>query len=264
MWDGATQIGSAMPLSNSSSTFSGFSWVIPANSTKILTVKAALGSAGYPNAIGEQVQVILHSYKNAPSSTGTYTTTTSGAVSGNTMYVYKTVPTITNSALPTTVLAAGTNTLAKFTINSGGSGTIGWAKIAFTVTTSTNVVVTGIQVWDSDSNTQVTGTASTTYTSTGLLSEFLPLAEQQVSGAKNYVVKATISGTLATGAYVSTNIANPTTSFSAPISSVTATNNTASFVWSDTSAQNHSLTTADWNRDFLVRNLATDSQTLTK
>lgn len=265
LWDGATQVGTALPLSNSSSTFSGLNWVIPANSTKILTIKAALSPVGSgAGASGEQVQVTLHSYKNAPSSTGTYTTTTSGAVTGNVMYVYKTVPTITNVALPTSVLSAGTNTLAKFTINSGGSGTIGWAKLGFTITTSTNVTVTGIQVWDSDSNTQITGTASTTYTSTGLVSEFLPLAEQQVSGAKNYIVKATVGGTLASGAYVSTSIANPSTTFGQPVTAATATTTTASFVWSDVSAQNHSLTTSDWNKDFLVKSLPTDSQTLTK
>lgn len=264
LWDGATQVGSSLPLSNSSSTFSSLSWVIPANSTKILTVKAAFGPVGYSQGTsGEQVKVTLHSYKNAPASTGTYTTTTSGAVTGNTMYAYKVIPTITNGTLPTGTLAAGTNTLAKFAIGSGG-GTIGWSKLAFTVTTSTNVTVTGIQLWDADSNTQVSGTASTTYTSTGLLSEFWPNAEQQISGSKNYVVKATVGGTLASGAYVTTNIANPSTTFGQPVAAATATETTASFVWSDLSAQSHGLTTSDWNNDFLVKNLATDSQTLTK
>jgi hypothetical protein len=127
------------------------------------------------------------------------------------------------------ILAAGTNTLAKFSIGSGG-GTIGWSKIGFTVTTSTNVTVSSIELWDFDSNTQITGTASTTYTSTGLVSEFLPLNEQQVSGSKNYIVKATVGGTLATGAYVSTKIANPTTTFGRPLAATTATASPASFV----------------------------------
>jgi hypothetical protein len=264
LWDGATQVGTSLPVASGSSTFSNISWVVPANSTKVLTVKAAFGPVGYGmGSSGEQVQVTLHSYKNAPSSTGTYTTTTSGAVSGNTMYVYKVVPTITNSNLSTSILAAGTNTLAKFSIGSGG-GTIGWSKIGFTVTTSTNVTVSSIELWDFDSNTQITGTASTTYTSTGLVSEFLPLNEQQVSGSKNYIVKATVGGTLATGAYVSTKIANPTTTFGRPLAATTATASPASFVWSDLSAQNHSVSTSDWNKDFLVKNLPTDSQTLTK
>lgn len=264
LWDGGTQVGSSLPVSSGSSTFSNLSWSIPANSTKILTIKAAFGPVGYGlGSSGEQVQVTLHSYKNAPSSTGTYATTTSGAVSGNTMYVYSVIPTITNATLPTGTLSAGTNTLAKFSLGSSG-GTIGWSKIAFTVTTSTNVTVTALQLWDADAGTQITGTASTTYTSTGLLTEFLPLNEQQISGAKNYIVKATVGGTLASGAYVTTNIANPTTTFGQPIAATTATNTTASFVWSDLSAQNHSLTTSDWNSDFKVKNLPTDSQTLTK
>ncbi|MFA5715071.1 MAG: hypothetical protein WC998_05000, partial [Candidatus Paceibacterota bacterium] len=38
----------------------------------------------------------------------------------------------------------------------------------------------------------------------------------------------------------------------------------ASFVWSDVSAQNHSILTSDWTGDYLVRQLPTDTQNLTK
>jgi len=36
----------------------------------------------------------------------------------------------------------------------------------------------------------------------------------------------------------------------------------ASFVWSDMSAQGHSYNTNDWMNDYLVKNLPTDSQSL--
>ncbi len=264
--DGSTVLGTLPGAA--SSTFSNLSVVVPANDKKVLTVELVLASVAVAttgnSTSGANAQVTLHNYKAAPSSTGTIAQTTDQVVSGNALYVYKAIPTITNVALPSATLFAGTNTLAKFSISSGGTGTIGWAKLGFTIATSTNVVVTAAQLWDADAGTQVTGTASTTYTSSGMVVEFLPLAEQQISGAKNYVLKATVGGTLASGAYVSTNIANPSTTFATRVSSVTATNTTASVVWSDLAVQSHSLTTADWNNDYLVKNLPTDSQTLTK
>jgi hypothetical protein len=263
--DGSTILGTLPGAA--SSTFSNLSIVVPANDKKVLTVDLVLSSvpvaATADSTSGVNAKVTLHNYKAAPASTGTIAQTTDQVVSGNALYVYKAIPTVTNVALPSTVLFAGTNTLAKFSISSGGTGTIGWAKLAFTIATSTSVVVTAPQVWDADAGTQVTGTASTTYTSSGMVTEFWPTAEQQISGAKNYVLKATVGGTLASGAYVSTNIANPS-GFATRVSAVTATATNASLVWSDLSIQSHSLTTADWNRDYLVKNLPTDSQTLTK
>ncbi len=254
----ATQPGAA------STTFSNLNVVIPANSTKVLTVDLQLGTVGFGSGTsGENVQVTLHSYKKAPSSTGAITTTTSGTLSGNVLYVYKSIPTITNVTLPTGTLSAGTQTLAKFSVSSGGTGTIGWAKMMFTIATSTNVVVTSPQVWDADSNSQIAGTASTSYSGGNLSFEFLPTNEQQISGAKNYVVKATIGGTLASGAYVTTNITQPTT-FVAPATASSATHTPATFVWSDLSAQSHDLTTSDWNNDYLVKNLPSDGQSLNK
>ncbi|HPC30623.1 MAG TPA: hypothetical protein PK862_01610, partial [Candidatus Pacearchaeota archaeon] len=37
---------------------------------------------------------------------------------------------------------------------------------------------------------------------------------------------------------------------------------TASFIWSDVSAQSHSIATPDWTTDFLVKNLPTNTQAL--
>lgn len=249
---------------SASSTFSNISIPVPANSTKLVTVDLVLAATGFgAGTSGANAKVTVHSYKSAPSSTGSISQTTNQVVSGNNMYVYKAIPTVTNVTLPTTVLAAGTNTLYKFSVSSGGTGTIGWTKLGFTVATSTNVTVTGFQVWDADTNTQITGAASTTYTSGGAVVEFNTSSEQQISGAKNYVLKATVGGTLASGAYVSTNMTNPS-SYATPVAAATATNTPATFVWSDVSAQSHSLTTTDWNNDTLVKNLPTDSQTLSK
>lgn len=243
-----------------STTFSGLNLAVAANSTKLLTVDLVLGNTGFgAGTSGANAKVTLHSYKNAPSSTGTITNTTTQVVSGNNLYVYKAIPTVTNVALPSSVLSAGTNSLYKFSMTGNGS-TIGWTKLGFNIATSSGVSVTSLTLWDADTNTQIVATASTTY-GTGIYLEFNTLTEQQVSGTKNYLVKGTvaISGTGAKN--VSTNMTQPST-YAIPNTAATASTSPASLVWSDVSAQSHSLTTSDWNNDYLVKNLPTDSQTL--
>jgi hypothetical protein len=75
-------------------------------------------------------------------------------------------------------------------------------------------------------------------------------------------LKALIGGTIASGASVGTSIASPST-FLAP-AAVGGPAAAGSFVWSDQSVLGHSEQTLDWNNDYLVKNLPTDSQTLTK
>ena len=261
----ATQPGQA------STTFSNLSIVIPANTTKVLTVDLQFGAVGYgAGTTGENVLVSIHSYKKAPASTGAISTTTqSPALGANALYAYKAIPTITNLALPSTVLAAGTNTLAKFQISSGGTGTIGWAKLGFTIASSSGgtvaaITLASLQIWDADSNTQITATASTSLTSSGMVLEFSPAVEQQISGAKSYAVKGTVGGTINAGGYMSTSMPNNSSTHVAPAAATTATSTAASFVWSDVSAQSHDVTTTDWNNDNLVKYIPTDAQTLSK
>ncbi len=259
--DGSTTVGTPQPGGSTSVTFSNLNWVVPNNTTKVLNVELALGDVGVGmGTSGENVQVTVATVKSAPSSSGVQSTSSPG-VAGNVTYVYKSIPTVTNVSLPTTQLSAGTQTLYKFSVSSGGSGTIGWAKFGFTIATTTGVTVTGLQVWDADTNTQISGTASSTYTSTGMVTEFWPNVEQQVSGAKTYVLKGTVSLSGTGYRSISTNITQPT-GHAVPVAATTATSTNATLVWSDLSAQSHSFTTSDWNNDNLVKNLPTDSQTL--
>jgi hypothetical protein len=53
------------------------------------------------------------------------------------------------------------------------------------------------------------------------------------------------------------------TSFAASDTYANVAATTATFVWSDLSASGHSTTTTDWVNSYLVKNLPTDTQTLT-
>ena len=271
-------------------TFNGLSWMIPAGQTKVLTVKLDLGTVGVgAGSTGAAVTVAL------TAGTATNGAGSSGAVSGlgspvngTAQYVFKAVPTLSTLALPTTALVAGTNTLSKFSVNANGTGTVAWNRIVFSlVKTAETTIANGaaLTLWNADSNTQITGTAVIRQASddaaTCLGSDttcrvtFVPSTEQQVSGATNYVLKATVGGTVAATDYISTSIQAPSAhAASDTYANVAASGSfantyagfgtTPSFVWSDVSASGHATTTADWNNDYLVRSLPLDSQTLTK
>ena len=181
-----------------------------------------------------------------------------GSTSTNPFYAFKTKPTITNVALPTTVLAAGTQTVAQFTITADAGGTVAWKRLQLAVNAS-GVGFSTVSFYDAaNQSTALVGTVSTTSSSI----TFVPTNEQEVSGSKTYVVKAFITGSPTTGNSFATNIP-ALGGFVAPnvFGTVSTTN---AFIWSDESLIGHSETTADWMGDYLVKNLPTDSQTLTK
>jgi len=122
------------------------------------------------------------------------------------------------------------------------------------------------QLWDADASSQITGSSSINGASKQIV--FDASTEQQITGGKNYQLKATYGGTVSTGDYITTQILNPLTSFSQPVAATTASSTGVglgvSFTWSDLSLVSHGFTTLDWNNDFLVKNLPTNTQILTK
>ncbi len=276
--DGATELKRQSFGAANMATATGLSVPVAVNGTKVIDVYANLGSIGTgAGATGANVGVSLVALKYR-NSNGVETATTSpnanglnyqGAIVGNNQYAYKTKPTITNVALPTTVLSGGTPTIAQFTITADAAGTIAWRKLSINVATSTpssSFTVTGYAIYDAAN--QSTALANVTASSSATLSrvDFNATVDQEISGSKTYVVKATVGGSLVSGASISTNIPSSGQNFVAPATSVglVAAGNTTNFVWSDEAIAPHTSTTADWNNDYLVTNLPTDSQTLTK
>ncbi len=265
--DGATTLATTpVNVNTLRATSTGLTVTLPYNTNKILDVYADLGNIGTGGAsTGANVGVKLASYEYLTSN-GQKTRVYGVATATNPFYVYKTKPTITNVALPTTVLTAGTQTLYQFSITADAGGTIAWQKLKFTVATTSGVTVSNFNIYDAaNQSTPLTGFASplSFNSATGVVTASSTI-DQEVSGSKTYVLKATVGGTIASGASVSTNIAASGVSFVAPTDVVTVAGTAANFVWSDEAVIGHSGTTADWNNDYLVKNLPTDSETLTK
>jgi len=265
--DKTTVVGTA-PIVGTTATFSGLSVPISANTSKVLSISLELAQIG-PGAgpSGANVGITLDSFK-ANNSQGVETLDSSDRAA-NAVYVYKAIPTISNVALPSTVLTTGTITLAKFKIET--PGTVGWKKVIFSITktggAADDPAITSASLYDADTNTAISGTVTLTNVGTSSTSgsiTFVADTEQEVSGTKTYVLKATVTATaLADGDNINTNIAQPSV-YAAPAAYATVAGTTASFVWTDQSAASHSETTLDWNNGYLVKNLPTDSQTLTK
>lgn len=281
LYDGATLIGTRPGAATV--TFSGLTWNVPANTNKVLTVKLMLGTVGVgAGTSGAALTTAIGAFTAVNTSTGISATGT-GTPTGTAMYAYAAIPTVTNTALPTELLAPGTQTLAQFSVASTG-GTIGWNRIVFSITKTSAPVLSAFTVWDVSSNSEIAGTAVIVDTANaatclatllGCRVSFVPTVEQQVSGSKTYALKATVAGTLVDNDYVSTTIASPS-AYAAPTTYALAAATgggfgtyaqagaTPSFIWSDVSAASHATTTTDWNNDYKVKTLPTNSQNLTK
>ena len=282
LYDGATLIASKAAAATT--TFNGLSWVIPAGQNKILTVKLDLGTVGVGAGSTGASTLVTLTAGTATNGAGTSAAITESNPAGTAQYTYKSIPTLTLGTLPTTALVAGTNTLAKFSVGTNGSGTVGWNRFIFSLAKTSAPTVASVTLWNADSNTQIAGTATLVDTANAatclatLLAcriQFVPTTEQQVSGSVNYVLKATVAGTLVTADYITTTLAAPSVfAASAAYATVAASGSYAatyagfgtspSFIWSDVSASSHDTTTLDWSNDYLVRTLPLDSQTLTK
>jgi len=275
LYDGATLVASRPGAATV--TFSGLAWNVPANTNKVLTAKLVLGSVGVgAGSTGASQLLTLTDFTAINKSTGVSDASANDAgpsiennPAANAMYAYASTPTITNVALPTTTLNTGTQTVSKFAVSTNG-GSIGWKKLIFTITKSISGVDTlaSATLWDADTNTQVAGTATFTGSvetdndpAGGLT--FVATNEQQISGTKTYYLKMTVAGTLANGDNMSVYIDQLPTSFAASDTYANVAATTATFVWSDLSASGHSTTTTDWVNSYLVKNLPTDTQTLT-
>ncbi len=276
-------------------TFSGLTMFVPrGNVEKTVIVRATLNAVGSGyGETGDDVKVRLFSYKKQSASvalvevTGTDTAT----LIGNTMIVRKSKPTVTPVSLPSTVLTTGTITLAKVKISANSAAPIGWKKIVFAVNGTiggrvigsddvppvpTTVGIYGInagaavadalsidtvELWDG--TTKVPGAPTCFNTSTGSSVEFVADDEQQISGEKIYELRGNVRVVPATGDIVQTRINSGSSSLGiGAYGAIAAT--AATLVWTDRSADSHSVNTLDWTNDYLIKNIPTTAQALTK
>jgi len=266
--------------------FSGLQIPVNANTTKVLDVEVEVAPVGYgAGTSGAEITVDFIDAVVQIGSTGELGTVGTGVtdntVIGNSIYVYKAIPTISLVNLPTTALGPGERTLSKFTIATNGTGTVAWKKIQVDVTKSSTAGAgpifntNSVKLYNADTGQEITSavtanadcndaakTACTIVLAVGTNTD--DNVEEVISGSKTYEIRATIGGTIATGDYITTQIKSSGVAHANGAAYLTVSGTNATFVWSDQSAQSHDTGTSDWMNDNLVKNLSLTSQTLTK
>lgn len=278
--DGSTTVASKPAAT--SLTFSGLNVAVAANTNKVLTVELTMSPIGVAAGTTDSDLTTTLTAFTARNSSGTSAAGTESNPAGNVMYAYKAIPTVTAQTVPTSALAGGEMVLAKFTVSSGGTGTIAWKQALFEITKSAAPTISSPTLYNSDTGVQVNATlafqngtagVATTCVADNTFCELLVTVDadstgaaadddyvEQISGAKTYEVRASIGGTLASGNFITTKLDRNTTSHAA--SAVFTTNDNAgtagsvSFVWSDESnAETSNTGVATWQKDYLVKNL---------
>ncbi len=176
VWDGATQVGSAVftgsnTVATSTLTLASPSGVLLTKDTdKLLTIKADLTNIGtsQPGTQGHLIAIDI----NANDTTGTQGTgigsgaTINLATSGSTastavagVRVFRSYPTFAKLSVPTNTLNNGTQSLLRFKVTANAAGDVGIYKFTLNVATST-ATVTNINIkayTDSGFSTPVSG-----------------------------------------------------------------------------------------------------------
>jgi len=204
-----------------------------------------------------------------------------GTTGKGTLYVRKSVPTLSAVALDSSTLSEGTDqVLGRVKVTADAAGDIDWGSMVFTITKSDHITLgatTTVKLW-SGSNS-IAGTFATTTGAlagsldscvnlTSCLLHFRPTTIETVDAgtSKIYELRGTVGATAAGSNSVSVSIANPqtTASSTATFASASGTQgdaNEASFAWSDWSDLNDhasdadGTSTVDWTGDYLIKAL---------
>lgn len=268
-----TVVGASKPAA-ATMTWSGLNMEVAAGTNKILDVELTLSPVGVGGGTTDSSLATVVSAFTARNSAGT-SASGSGTATGNTSYVYKAVPLVSQVALSNTTLAATTMTLAKFTVSSNGTGTIAWKQTMLELTKTAWPILATPTLWNADTGEQITAAVvfqndtntdaacNASDTACEILITVGTNADddtvEQISGAKTYEVRSAITGTQAAGV-ISVTLDRNTTSHAASAAEQTNDNagtaNSVSFVWSDESASATSDTgVSTWQKDFLVKTL---------
>jgi len=270
IWDGATQVGTAVFTGSSAYATSTFATPVslPKDADKTLTIKVDLASVGtsQPGTQGSLIKVDF----NGSDSTGTQGT---GTGSGNTINatgsssvagvrLFKSFPTLAIDTLGATGVQDGRLMRFKVTANAGGS--IGISQLKFTVATS-SVAVTNLQLFaynDAAYSSPVSGQGTSgqigntaaTYNGTALT--ITPSTPVQVSANSTvyFELKGSIAPSATSYSVVSTlsgDSAYPTQLTSgynvATSSALTTAHN---FVWSGNATSTSVTADVDWSNGY--------------
>ena len=271
----ALSVNAAMPYATA--TFTGLAMYVPMNDSANLDVMVGTPTIASSATSGAAINVTL----DTGATTGTFQATNSAGstlaivnsgtniASNGTFYVRKSIPTI--AVLPIAVGAVPTtgSPLYKFTVTADPSGAIEWTKFVFNVATTTANITNAYITDDStgtnllDNNTTSASTTQTTITVDLTKNATQAQYQQVAAGAtKTYDLYGTVGSYGASGSSVTISLASDgATAANAAATSVNSGNN---IVWSDRSANAHTISTSDWTNGYLLKNMTSTAVSYSK
>ena len=249
---------------------------VPVNGSVIVDAYLNLASIVTPGGATSSSNVLftLNGFEKQ-SSTGVITKVGGSALAGPTQYAFASVPTITPTGSYAVVQNGNGKALLNFNISADNAGPIDWNVIKFHFTKSANLglgtnTATSTTWYLYDNGSAVVGTfvedanlGSTTGVTSGNITFTAATPVTILAGATDqYILKTSVNGTIAgTGDSITTAIAQGSAGMIQSTTASAAASN-ATFVWSDDSFSNNSVTIPDWSNDILVKGIPTDSQNL--
>jgi hypothetical protein len=260
IYDGATQVGT-VTFVGSVATSSLMNVALPANTDKVLTVKADITSITSGNAsMVEGVKVQLDPVSaevNSPSA-GIIQTGASGTTAG--VRIFKSFPTLSLGALSNSGLSDGR--LLRFAATANSTGSLGIQKFTFSVST-TSVKVTNLRLFaftDSGYSSSVSGQGANGQigqsvagaASSGDIMFVTPTTAQQIAAGSTvyYELRGDIEGL--NGSSLVTTTLKGDVSFDGMKQ---AGNVNGNLVWSPNATSTSSFLTSDWTNGFVLPGL---------
>jgi hypothetical protein len=278
------------------------------------TLNGIRGYYGYGSETGDEPKLCIDNVTaegvnsgTSPQGAGTLD------ICGNAQMFRMTKPTLALASPGTGAFGAGTKELIRFTVTADATSDVKWKKVIFDMSGSVTVggvsftvgcvsgnntcglktdgiymasgtdpvttqliATTSLQLWDADTNTQVSSTSTghrwliDQATATGTARIAFVAATEQTVGAgqtKTYYVQGNVLYGGTAGDNLLTRIAARSTATTTG-TYATVASGTGTFIWADGSGASgltaHSASTADWTHDYKVPGIPTSSWTLSK
>ncbi|MEK7535671.1 MAG: peptidoglycan-binding domain-containing protein [Patescibacteria group bacterium] len=299
IWDGGTQVGSAVFQGSNTQATSTLSLILPKDTDKLLTIKADLSPVGVsqPGTVGALIKVdydggCVSCTRVLSATTGFINSSSASDTAVNGVRVFKSYPTFAKLAVPSTSLVTGTTAdLYRFSVKAASTGSIGIYQFTVNVATSAtpasaSTTVTNLKInaytdslFSSPVNgfnpagqlndtltALITGNNTITFTASTQTQDYL-----QIPAGETYYFRVVGDITLVgspTGASVVTNIqgdaAYPLVPESTTFQMASTTNTTAfathdDFIWSPNSTTTSTTAGNAWTNGYFVPGLGADN-----
>jgi len=275
--DGTTLLGSLTPDGSRQAHFTGLNKDVAAGVDKVLRVELVLNEI---DDTYDRTAKLLQTSLVADSvyyldSAGTQTTTglPAAILNGNTIYVYKTIPTVTKVA-ETDSFANKALYLYTFSVTPPSTEGIELYKLTFDVgfatSTSGTKTINTLKLYRGTTELVAAGDATTSVSSVtqnldgtnDTLTITFPEGENiPANTTYTYKLRGTVSGFGQSATYIPDTVSFYLKGDTAWVDSGIASAISKNFVWSDKSAPSHSTSTADWAGSYELDNLPLDDVT---